>query len=288
MKISVRLLVCLILVLGLSYSCSSKKKNKESLNEFSENINATKASKGEFKPLFNGKNFDDWELLLRNGTKDEAKLVYTIDEDGVLHFFRDLPDGSGNGPERRNAFHGVMATKKSYSKYHLKFEYKWGEKLVNNYDKYQYDAGVFYHILELKVFPVGLQYQVRYNHIENKNHSGDFVASNVKMQWYSKDGKTFDLPSNGGKHQPIRKGQHYAFKDLDFHGLNDKWNQCEVIVMGNEYAIHKLNGKLANMATNLEPSEGPIAFEAETGEIFWRNIRIKEFEESIPMSEFLK
>ena len=172
---SVLLFICL--------ACGSKPKS----------INTTADQEGieiGFTPLFNGKNFDDWNLLLRNGTPEEAKLVYTIDEDGILHFYKNLPAGSGNGEERRNAFHGVMATKKSYSKYHLKFEYKWGEKLVNNYDKYQYDAGVFYHILELKVFPVGLQYQVRYNHLENKNHSGDFVASNVKMQWYSKDGKT--------------------------------------------------------------------------------------------------
>jgi hypothetical protein len=240
-----------------------------------------------FKPLFDGKSFDDWKLLLRNGTAEEIEKVFTIDHDGTLHFFRDLPEGSGNDETRRNAFHGIMATKKNYSRYHLKFEYKWGKKLVNNYDQFQYDAGVFYHIKELKIWPVGLQYQIRYNHITNKNHSGDFVASNVKMQWFSQDDKTFKLPSEGGTPQPIRKGQHFAAKDLNFNGLNDKWNTGEVIVMGDEYALHFLNGKLANMAKNLEPNEGPIAFEAETGEIYWRNIRIKEFKKSVPMQNFV-
>lgn len=240
-----------------------------------------------FKPLFDGKSFDDWKLLLRNGTAEEIEKVFTIDHDGTLHFFRDLPEGSGNDETRRNAFHGIMATKKNYSRYHLKFEYKWGKRLVNNYDQFQYDAGVFYHIKELKIWPVGLQYQIRYNHITNKNHSGDFVASNVKMQWFSQDDKTFKLPSEGGTPQPIRKGQHFAAKDLNFNGLNDKWNTGEVIVMGDEYALHFLNGKLANMAKNLEPNEGPIAFEAETGEIYWRNIRIKEFKKSVPMQNFV-
>lgn len=247
-----------------------------------------KASKKGFKSLFNGRDFNEWKLLLRNGTTEEAKKVFTIDKGGILHFYRDLPKGSGNDEARRNAFHGVMATKKSFSKYHLKFEYKWGEKLVNNFDQFQYDAGVFYHIMELKIFPIGLQYQVRYNNLEDKNHSGDFVASGVKMQWYSKDGETFTLPSEGGNPQPIKKGQHYASTNVSYNGLNDEWNECEIIVMDDDYALHFLNGKLANMATDLEPKKGPIAFEAETGEIFWRNIKIKEFEEYIPMENFLK
>ena len=288
MKIIVSVLSVLFLVVGWSLSKPFKIANANYINDLSKYAMEVDTVESGFKPLFNGKNFDDWELLLRDGTPEEAKKVYTIIEDGVLHFFRDLPAGSGNGPERRNAFHGVMATKKSYSKYHLKFEYKWGEKLVNNYDQYQYDAGVFYHIMKLEVFPKGLQYQVRFNHLENKNHSGDFIASRVKMQWYSKDGKTFELRSKGGKPQPSKTGQHYGVKDASFNGLNDQWNVCEIIVMDNEYAIHKLNGKLVNMATNLEPSEGPIALEAETGEIFWRNIQIKEFEKVIPADVFLE
>lgn len=287
MKITLSLLWAFFLVVGLSLTNHFKIIKKNSGNHLSKYVMVVDTLETGFKPLFNGKNFDDWVLLLRDGTKEESKQVYTINEDGTLHFFRDLPAGSGNGPERRNAFHGVMATKKSYSKYHLKFEYKWGKKLVNNYDQYQYDAGVFYHIMKLEVFPKGLQYQVRFNHEENKNHSGDFIASRVKMQWYSEDGNVFTLPSKGGKQQPIRTGQHFADTDVSFNGLNDQWNVCEIIVMNNEYAIHKLNGKLVNMATDLEPSEGPIALEAETGEILWRNIRIKEFERSIPMDNFL-
>ena len=286
MKIAISIVVGVILMVLLMVNQPIKNESNNSKKQYDSVI--TVKGEQDFKPLFNGKNFDDWDLLLRDGTPEDSKKVYTIDDDGILHFYRDLPEGSGNAEENRNAFHGVMATKKSYSKYHLKFEYKWGKKLVNNYDQYQYDAGVFYHILELKVFPVGLQYQVRFNHIENRNHSGDFIASGVKMQWYSEDGQTFKLPSQGGNKQPIRKGQHYAATGMPYNGLNNQWNQGEIIVMGDEYAIHLLNGKLANMATNLEPNEGPIAFEAETGEIFWRNIRIKEYDDVVPMEKFIE
>ena len=73
---------------------------------------------------------------------------------------------------------------------------------------------------------------------------------------------------------------------LDYN-LNDKWNKCEVIVMGNNYTIHKLNGKIVNMATKLPFSEGIIGFQSETAEIFYKNIEIKEFDEIIPMEKFM-
>ncbi len=238
-----------------------------------------------YVPLFNGKDFNDWTFLLRDGTDEDIKKVFTINPDGVLHFFRDLPDGTGV-ETRKNATHGVMTTKRSYRYYSLKFEYKWGTKLFNNHGQFQYDAGVFYHITELKIFPVGLQYQIRYDHIADQNHTGDFVASGIVIQWYSKDGKTFEFPENGGTPQPMRRGQHYAHVDAPFHGLDGQWNECEIIVMGDQYALQKLNGRVVNMATHLPASEGPIALESETGEIYWRNIRIKEFTEPVPAARF--
>lgn len=250
------------------------------------------ASTNEWIPLFNGKDFDDWDLLLRNGHPEEISKVYTIDSDSSIHFFRDLSGGGDcNGPKlnQKCATHGIMVTKRDYSKYHLKFEYKWGKKLVNDFEDWQYDAGVFFHITDLKVFPAGLQYQVRYDHLNNINYSGE-MRGQIGLQWYSSDGKSFSLPSNGGVIQPTTNGEWKVFevaKDAIFHGLDNEWNQCEIIVMGKEYIIFKLNGEVVNMAVNLSVGKGPIAIEAETAEIFWRDIVIKEFEHSVPMVEFL-
>mgnify|MGYP006086980195 FL=1 len=58
--------------------------------------------------------------------------------------------------------------------------------------------------------------------------------------------------------------------------------------MGNAYTIHKLNGEIVNMATNLSVSEGIIGFQSETAEIYYRNIKIKEFDEIIPIEKFIK
>lgn len=58
--------------------------------------------------------------------------------------------------------------------------------------------------------------------------------------------------------------------------------------MGDKYAIHKLNGEIVNVMTNLPVGEGKIGFQSETAEIFYRNIQIKEFKEIIPMNQFIK
>lgn len=238
-------------------------------------------------PLFNGKDLEGFEIMQRNATEDEAKKIYTIDPDGSLHLFRDLPDRS-NEQINRNGTHGILYTEKSYSRYSLQFEYKWGDKRFNNHDQFQYDSGLIYHIQNLKIWPTALQYQIRFNHEKNQNHTGDIVAGGVLVEWHTKDGKTFDWPENGAKRKPDSRGQLFAKANATFHALDGEWNECEVIVMGDKYLLHKLNGQFVNMATNLAASEGPIAFEAETAEIYWRNVRIKEFEQDIPIEEFLK
>jgi hypothetical protein len=80
---------------------------------------------------------------------------------------------------------------------------------------------------------------------------------------------------------------HEASVPKKVNTLNGEWNQCEVIVMGDQYAIHKLNGEIINMATDLDPAEGIIGLQSETAEIFYRNIEIKVFDEVIPMETFL-
>lgn len=239
-----------------------------------------------FVDLFNGKDWDGWNLKLRNGDAEMAKKVYAI-EDGMVHVFKDFPD-SLNLNTGENGTHGLFFTQKKYSRYMLRFEYKWGKKIANNFDQWQYDAGCYYHVYDDKVWPKGNEYQIRYDHTANRNHTGDFWAAGTTLDWYSGDGKTFLLPNEGGKKFKQKKNELYGSAKAKYNGLNDAWNVCEIIVMGDEYAIHKLNGEIVNMATNLSVSEGVIGFQSETAEIYYRNISIKEFTRLVPMREFLK
>ncbi|WP_111708844.1 3-keto-disaccharide hydrolase [Lutibacter citreus] len=239
-----------------------------------------------FVKLHNSKNWTGWYLKIRSGDMEMANKVYSI-EDDMIHVFNDQFPDSINLNTGKNDTHGLFYTKKKYSKFILRFEYKWGTKIANNFDKFQYDAGCYYHVTDDKIWPKGIEYQVRYNHIKNENHTGDFWAGNL-LQWYTAEGgNTFLNPDKGGILQPMKNGEHLASKPSKFNGLNDKWNKCEVIVMGDKYCIHKLNGEIVNMGVNLKVSEGIIGFQSETAEIFYRNIEIKEFDKELPIGEFL-
>ncbi|MGJ8692936.1 MAG: 3-keto-disaccharide hydrolase [Thalassotalea sp.] len=255
-----------------------------------------------FKPLFNGENFDGLYLKIRSGDAEMAKKVFAI-EDKMIHVFNDEFPQEYKLDTGENDTHGLFYTKKKYSKYILKFEYKWGTRKANNFKQWQYDAGVYYHVVKDDVWPVGIEYQLRYNHITKRNHSGDLIRPKGADYFWFPDGKntlvnskfngtahgqSFLHPNKGGKETKVAGWLHLATETDNFNALNDKWNTVEIIVMGEEYAIHKLNGDVINMATNLKPSAGVIGFQAETAEIFYRNINIKELENSIPMEKFLR
>ncbi len=240
-----------------------------------------------FVKLFNGKDWTGWNLKVRSGDPEMAKKVYSI-EKGIVHVYKNYPD-SFELNAGKNLTHGLFYTQKKYSKFIFKFEYKWGKKITNNFKQFQYDAGMYYHVYNDSIWPKGIEYQVRYNHIKNMNHTGDFWASGTSFQWFTgADGKSFLLPTEGGVKAPVKKGEHLASPNAIYNGLNGKWNKCEVIVMADKYAIHKLNGKIVNMATNLSHSEGIIGLQSETAEIYYRNIEIEEFDEIIPLESFLK
>lgn len=245
------------------------------------------AQDGGFQKLFNGENLDGWTLKIRKGDQVTAHKVFQV-EDGVIHVYADFPDGDGTLEGRGNT-HAMMYTEKSYQYYVFRFEYKWGKKQFNNFDRFQYDAGVYYHVYDDSIWPKGIEYQIRYDHTKDRNHTGDFWASSTSFQWFSAgvEGETFVAPWKGGQPQAIKSGEHRASIDANVHKLDGQWNQCEIIVMGDQFALHKLNGKVVNYATELSVDSGVIGLQAETAELFYRNVELKVFKQAQPLRKFL-
>lgn len=247
-------------------------------------------SEDGFELLFNEKNWDGWHLKLRNGDKNMANEIFSIEEN-MVHVFKNSPDSLDFGTGE-NGTHGLFYINKKYSKYILKFEYKWGSKIANNFERWQYDAGVYYHVVDDKVWPTGIEYQIRYNHTEEKNHTGDLIRpQGVTYDWYRMEkSNTFLHPKDGGvlEKKSEKKWLHLASPTNNHNALNGQWNECEIIVMGNQYTIHKLNGEIVNMAFNLNPSSGIIGFQSETAEIYYRDIKIKEFDSVVPAEAFFE
>ncbi len=248
---------------------------------------ANNSKKSGFSKIFNGTNWDGWYLKIKSGDAEVAKKLFAI-ENGEVHVFnKAFPDSFKLGTGE-NDTHGMFYSEKKYSKFILRFEYKWGTKIANNFNEWQYDAGVYYHVFNDKIWPDGFEYQIRYDHTKKRNHTGDLIRSKTTYKWFpSADTTVFVSPKKGGKAQDVEGWMHYASTPKYFNGNNGQWNKCEIIVMGNQYAIQKLNGEIINIATDLSVGEGKIGFQAETAEIFYKNIEIKEFKEIVPMESFL-
>jgi len=82
-------------------------------------------SKDGFTSIFNGENLDGWYLKIRAKNDSLAKKVFTV-EDGMIHVFNDEFPNEHKLNTGENDTHGLVYSKKSYSKYILRFKYKWG------------------------------------------------------------------------------------------------------------------------------------------------------------------
>lgn len=259
------------------------------------NQNNTEENKDGFTTIFNGENFDGWYIKLKDNNEALGKRVFQI-KDNMVHVFGEGWPDEIDLDKDTNGTIGMLYTEKSYSKYHLKFQYKWGSKKANYFAKWQYDAGVYYHITNDKIFPTGVEFQIHYKPENKHNGTGDLIRPRgQEYDWYFNEKTSAYLhPDNGGvlytnqKSYKERKWLHQAKNTENFNGLNDQWNTCEIIAMGSDYVIHKLNGEVVNMAFNVKPSAGIIGFQSETAEIFYKDIEIKEFDETIPAETFLK
>lgn len=244
-----------------------------------------------FVSIFNGKNFDGWFIMLRKNDDPELKNKVFAVEDGMVHVFKGVPAGfdSDAEPGDRRTF-GAMFTDKKYSNYIFRFEYKWGKKSVNCPQQLNLNDGCFYHVSDAKIWPKAIEYQLQYNHISNKNNTGAVLrgGNNYTVYGAGSESNNFLPPSEGGK---AILGRLKGFSPKPIAVDPERalgWNQCEIIVMGKQYAIHKLNGEVVNVITDISVGEGRIGLQAEFAEIYYRNMEIKEFKEPQAMKTFIK
>src|SRR5262245_49594273 len=115
----------------------------------------TTAHAREWRPLFNGKNLDGWYTFLqKHGRDSDPTRVLTIEDDGTLHIYKH----DRNGAE---VVMGYMGTNESLSNYHLRMEFRWGNKQFKPRYLYKPDAGVYYHHVTADVvWPQAMQFQV--------------------------------------------------------------------------------------------------------------------------------
>ena len=171
----------------------------------------------------------------------------------------------------------------SYKDYCLSLEYRWGEKKFAPRLHLVRDAGLLYHVHRERPsdWPACAEAQIQ------EGDTGDSwaVSSQVSSFVDPKTGR-YALPENGGV--PVTVGKDGDFKRTRHGRVNEYpgWNTLEVIVRGDR-ATHVVNGVVNMRVSDIKSlgrghatrwvklDHGKIALQAESAELFYRNIRVR-------------
>jgi regulation of enolase protein 1 (concanavalin A-like superfamily) len=231
----------------------------------------------EWTPLFNGQNLDGFYTYTeRQGTDNDTKGYFKV-ENGMIHA-TDLPAGS-------TAEFGYLATSQTYSNYHLRFQYKWGEKKFNPRLNTVRDAGVLFHVNGAdQLWPQSVEAQIQEGDTGDLwllGVSGKEPTATVTVENQSVNPRKF----KAGGTAYTQRGNRIV-KGSTPESLTD-WNTVEVIAEGQNATV-MVNGVVVMRMTNLrrpDPNDssrlvaltrGRIAFQTEGAEIFYRDIQIRQ------------
>ena len=212
-----------------------------------------------------------WHVLVEGqGTVFVDSQQYFVWEDSLLHILPAAPEGS------RQPF-AALVTDRTYRRYTLTLEYRWGEKKFAPRTDAPRDAGVLFHVQADTVFwPASLEYQIQ------EGDTGDIwlVGTRaVSLRRPERDG--FDPDGTPTR----RAGKRYVRFTRRPATERPGWNTVRLVVNGRQAQFY-LNGELVNGFTEAEwrtdeqaPWQplraGRIALQAEGAEVFYRNVVLK-------------
>ena len=214
---------------------------------------------GPLTKLFNGSNLDNFDIFIRGGElNQDPDHIFTV-EHGVVHV-------SGKK-------FGYFITKKDYSDYYLRAEFKWGEGTYAPREGKARDSGILYHVVgEHKVWPRSIELQIQ------EGGTGDIWLTDGAALT-SKDGRTVVGPPGRASRidrfnkGPMKDVTGYRAPQGEVEKAHGKWNLVELAVKG-DHVWHYVNGKLVNEGSGANPASGKILFQSEGAEVFFRNISI--------------
>lgn len=259
------------------------------------------AGAADWQPLFNGRDLADWETYLGKphagsqvpGLARDDKGTYTeaigLDRDPLGNFTIVTLDGrpalrlSGEG-------FGYLATRAEFANYHLRFQFKWGDKKWPPRDQAVRDSGLLYHVsgppaVSSGVWPACVELQIQ------ERDCGDLFAIATRVSvpaaiveiegrviyQYAPD----SLPMDFKQERPVG---NRCVRLADQEKPYGEWNTIELISLGGD-SIHIVNGRVVMRLYDArrkgeggvwQPlNAGRLALQTEGAEVFYRDVEIR-------------
>jgi hypothetical protein len=258
-------------------------------------------------PLWNGRNLDGWTTWMRQpepssqvpGLKRDADGKYTEPIGSgrdPLEVFTVVNDVDGQPAIRISGeVFGELRTKGRYKDYHLKLQFKWGEKKWPPRARAETprDSGLLYHVHAApgvggRTWARSIELQIQEHDVGDLYAIGSAIAVRARARagtqpaMYEYDPAaewTFFSQSQGASGRCI--------KQPDNENPTGQWNTVELVCF-REDSIHIVNGKVVmrlhgplRIDTDVPTTvtSGPILLQSEGAEVFYRNIEIRSISE---------
>ena len=242
------------------------------------------STRQDWIPLFNGKDLAGWDTWL-------GKPHRLINVPGLVRNEQgDYTSPVGLNSDPSGEIYGGVITAEAYENYHLRFEFKWGEKRWPPREQAVRDTGCCYH----SIGPHDASYGFWMKSFEFQIQEGDCG------DFYSLAGVIVDAqavvrnPLNPKSDLVFVRGASRVvgatrriIKDADAEKPHGEWNTLELYCLG-QTSVHVVNGRTNMVLTGLrhlvDGSEAPltkgrIQFQSEAAEVFYRNIAIRPIRE---------
>jgi len=238
------------------------------------------------KNLFNGKDLKNWEIYLgtpipkfeelaRNATPESTFSVIESDGEKMIRISGEI--------------NASLATKKAYENYHLRLEFKWGEKFYG-----KRNSGLLYHSFGPFGAAIGTWMAAIEHQLQHDNLGDSYLMANTACETKavkSADSKTYNYSPEGQSTSFSEKEIGRSIKKAkDAEKLLGEWNTVDLYCFG-QTSVHLVNGQVVMINTNLSKIEngqkipltkGKIQIQSEGGELFIRKVEIEKIK-SLPV-----
>ncbi|PYQ04805.1 MAG: DUF1080 domain-containing protein [Acidobacteria bacterium] len=263
---------------------------------------------GPWTQLFNGRDLTGWETWLGIPDKSTAGIDLPRDADGRYA----APLGLNVDPKQvftlvevdgkpairiSGEIFGALTGQQEYDDFHLRLEFKWGEKKWPPRENVVRDSGILYYAVgphgasPNKAWMRSLECQVQEHDVGDYWGVAGAVVDVAGERRSVAEGKEPLIHfQKGAPTLTVEGPTPRAIKAFDNEKPTGSWNKVEVLCLRGT-CVHAVNGKVNLVLTNpRQPAEGGVAplrkgrlqIQTEGAEVFYRNIAVR------PITEFPK
>ncbi|MFP4620110.1 MAG: DUF1080 domain-containing protein [Bacteroidales bacterium] len=238
--------------------------------------------KAEWEPVFNGENLENWETFLGTPIEGHEELAEKVTPEQVFS----VTQHEGENVIRISGeVNGALATREQFENYHYHMEFKWGGKVYGNRN-----SGLLYHSYgsfgaAIDTWKNSHEFQLMTGNVGDSYRMGETYC--VIPVRETEDGNYRYNPN--GEEQPFGEEgvSEIAAKSKDAEKAIGEWNEIDLycydrmsvhVVNGETVMVNYNSGKYEN--GNVNPlTSGQIQIQSEGGELYLRNVRIRNIEE---------